>query len=92
MNPCNLRISNSSFGPPEGMDESQVFRIPAYVGTIEQGNLDGSNFVVVAWKPEPKDLIRLMAGGAIYLSCLGGLPPHFLTTSFAEATYGKEQD
>ena len=34
--------------------------------------------VRVAWKPDEIDLANLARGGTIWLSCWGGLPPHFL--------------
>lgn len=89
MIPALFRGANAKFGPPEGLDESQVMTIPAYKGAITYGNLDGEEFVTVAWKPTEADLIRLMAGELVYLSCVGGLPPHFLTTRLDEATYGQ---
>lgn len=52
-----------------------------------QSNLDGSRFVVVAWKPTPEELNELNNGGMIYLSMLNGLLPHFLTTDFKAAAY-----
>jgi len=87
MNPANFPEANCAFGAPSDLDESQVLTIPAYKGVIRGGNLDGSEFVVVAWVPTPAELAQLIAGGAVYLSMLGGLAPHFLTTSVKEATY-----
>lgn len=87
MNPVSFPGSNKSFGPPEGMDESQVRIIPAYVGKITKGSLDGEPIVVVAWKLSPEDRENLKNNdGVIYLTVLGGgLPPHLLSTSFAQA-------
>jgi hypothetical protein len=34
--------------------------------------------VRVAWKPTEEEIEHLKEGGTIWLSCWGGLPPHFL--------------
>lgn len=59
--------------------------IPAYIGKVNGGSVDGATLVVVAWRPTKAELANLVAGNPIYLSYLGGLPPHFLTTTFEEA-------
>lgn len=76
------------------MSSEQVMSIHAYYGQIThpQSNLDGAEFVVTAWKPSPEELKTLNEGGPVYLSCLGGLPAHFLTSSFFQATYGQHKD
>ena len=55
MNPTNFPQSNTSFGPPPGMDESQVARIHVFVGRMQGGSLDGADVVITAWKPTPGD-------------------------------------
>jgi len=87
MSPANFPESNGSFCAPSDMDESQVLTIEAFKGVVQGGNLDGCQFVVVAWLPTPEEIEQLKAGQPIYLSILGGLAPHFLTTSFKEAAY-----
>ena len=62
------------------LDESQVAPIRARVGVLTGGNLDGARQVLVAWKPDAMDLHMLNAGGLIYLSFIGGLPPHCVFT------------
>lgn len=89
MIPADFPQANIVFGPPAGMDESQVCKIPAYVGQLKSGNLDGAQFTVVAWLPTSEELLHLQQGQAVYLSVLGGLPPHFLTTDFQAASYQK---
>lgn len=84
MKPVPFPESNSVFGPPKGMEESQVFAVPAHLRQVSGGSCDGSLQVIVAWKPSDLDLERLQKGSLIYLSVLGGLPPHFLSTSFTE--------
>jgi len=85
MSPTTFPQANCRYGAPAGMDETQVSAIAAYRGTIQGGNLDGIDFATVAWLPSPTDLERLKNGEAIYLTMLGGLSPHCLTTSFDEA-------
>lgn len=89
MTPANPPITNIVFTAPEDMDVSQVHSISAYKGTVPPGNnLDGQEFIVVAWKPSPEDLKLLILGGTVFLSCLGtSLPPHFITADFREASY-----
>jgi len=87
MNPVKFPEANSTFGPPAGLEESQVQTVAAYVGQIERGSVEGMSVVVVAWQPTPAELEVLNAGGAIFLSVIGGLPPHFLTTDFQSATH-----
>lgn len=87
MIPTNFPEANKQFCAPPDLDESQVMTIPAYLGAIERGSMEGAPIVVVAWRPHQADLERLAAGQPIFLSVVGGLPPHFLTTSFEEATH-----
>jgi len=82
MNPVNFPQANVVYGPPPSLDESQCRRIPAYRAQITGGSCDGEDVVVVAWKPDEEDMEKLMQGGVVYLSCIGGLPPHYLTTDF----------
>ena len=87
MTPTNFPGANITARHPEGMAESQVKSIPALTGEIVGGDLDGSSFVVVAWKPSIQDIQKIMEGEPIYLTCLGGLPPHCMTMSLEEATF-----
>lgn len=86
MTPVDFPQVNASFAPPDGLQESQVHTIPGYIGMVEQGSVEGLQMIVVAWQPTAGELLQLNAGGRIYLTVLGGLPPHFLSTTFAEAT------
>lgn len=92
MQPTEPPVSNKVYTAPEDMEPSQVFSIAAYQGVVPSGNnLEGAGFVVTAWKPNADDLRRLNEGGSVYMSYLGGgLAPHFLSTTFPEATYGLE--
>lgn len=85
MNPTTFQECNMTLKGPPDLDESQCENIPAYVGNISGGSLDGSIVVVVAWKPTPMEMQMLIAGNPVYLTAIGGLPPHLLTTSFKDA-------
>lgn len=85
MTPFRFPEANTNFGPPPGLDESQVRTIPAFVAGVKGGNLDGSTCVIVAWKPSAEEIAEIQKGAAIYVNMVGGLAPHFLTTSFKEA-------
>lgn len=76
--------ANVVFRPPGDLTEGQCRSVDAWKGEVNGGSCDGLLLVVVAWKPTEKDVQRLVAGGCVYLSCVGGLPPHFLVTSFEE--------
>lgn len=88
MIPANFPQANTVFGPPSDLDPSQCQSIPAFLGTIGAGNLDGAKTVIVAWKPLPEELAQLNAGGLVYLGCIGGLPPHYLCTKFPGTVKG----
>ncbi len=64
----------------------QIATIPAYVGQVARGSMEGATIVVVAWKPSESELHALNAGQPIFLSSIGVLQPHFITTNFTDAT------
>jgi hypothetical protein len=82
MTPTTFREANTTFGPPPGLDESQVQSIPAYSNQLLGGNLDGTRVVVVAWQPDAEDLRRLNEGAPIYLLMCGALLPHCIASEF----------
>jgi hypothetical protein len=82
-------IVNTVYGTPEGLEESQVAPLPAFKGVVPTGNMEGSRFIVVAWKPTDEDIKRIFDGGKVYLTCIGILPPHFVSTDFKEAAYAQ---
>jgi hypothetical protein len=86
MTPTFFPEANKPFGPPIDMEESQVATVHAYIGEIKRGNLDGCMFVVTAWTPSEEELKELNAGSPVFLTCVGGLPPHFITTNFQNAS------
>lgn len=85
MTPAHFPQVTAFFGPPPGLAESQVQTIPAFVGTVQRGSVEGTPIVVTAWQPSPEDLVRLNAGAPLFLTFLGGLPPHMVKTSFNDA-------
>lgn len=85
MSPTVFDEINCNFTPPPTLEESQCAQIRGYHGVVERGSLEGAKVIVVAWKPSDEDLMRLLNGSPVFLSVFGGLPPHMLTTSFAEA-------
>ncbi len=86
MTPIDFPESNARCGPPAGMSESQVSTIKAWHGKIEQGSLDGETLTVVCWQPDAGERQMLAQGYPIFLSFVGGLPPHYPTMSFALAS------
>ena len=86
MTPIKFPQANVAFGPPPDLKESQCRTIHGFIGEVSQGSVEGSALVVTAWQPTPEELAELNAGGAVFLSFLGGLPPHLATTSFQAAT------
>jgi hypothetical protein len=86
MSPTNFSQANCLFGPPKDLEESQCKKIPAFVHQIKKGSIDGATQCVVAWIPDRQDIERILQGQPIFLSVMGGLPPHYLSTSFEEAT------
>lgn len=77
--------TNAIFSPPK--DLSQCLPVRAFLGNAAGGSLDGMEIIVVAWKPTQLERQAIYDGAPVYLSVLGGLPAHFLTTNFEEATH-----
>ncbi len=44
-----------------------------------------AKIIVTAWAPDADELARLNAGAPIFLTFIGGLPPHMITTDFRQA-------
>lgn len=74
-------------GPPPDLAATQCQAAHAYHGPVQGGSMDGSLVVVVAWLPSAEEIEAIKNGQPVYLSCLGGLLPHFLTTDFNQATH-----
>jgi hypothetical protein len=86
MTPVEFPEANTKFGPPSDLEESQCQTISAYVSQVKSGSCNGAVQVVVAWKPTEDEIRQIVLGAPIFPTCLGGLPPHFLTTNFSQAT------
>jgi hypothetical protein len=86
MIPTDFPESNKSFSAPQGTDESQCQSMRACVKEKKGGTLDGSMMVIVAWMPSKEEIEQIRRGSPIYLTCLDGLPPHYIATTFEEAT------
>lgn len=87
MTPVKFPECNDVFGPPHGMEESQVHSIPAHVSQAIGGSCDGSQMVVVAYKLSVEEITLLANGNPLYLTMLGGLAPHFHSFTFHQATH-----
>lgn len=87
MSPAEFPEANCRYGPPPDLAETQCGTVLAYRGQVERGSVEDAPLVVVAWKPDALDLQRIIAGQPVFLSVIGGLPPHFLTTDFQSATH-----
>jgi hypothetical protein len=85
MTPTDFPEANVTYGPPNDLAESQCAKIRAWNGSATRGSCDGYKMVVVAWQPSAEELAALQAGAPVFLSVMGGLPPHFLTTDFQSA-------
>ncbi len=86
MSPADFPQANARYTAPRGYTEEQVRTISAFHGRTQGGSLDGDLMVVTAWQPTPGEAERIARGLPIFLTFLGGLPPHTVTTSFEEAT------
>ena len=80
MSPTDFPQANATFGAASDLDESQIKSIRCRVGQLNGGPLDGAKQFVVAWQPDAEDLARLQNGGPMYISFLGGMPPHSVVT------------
>jgi len=87
MKPIKFPEANCQYGPPPDLSESQCMTIFAYAGRVQGGSVDGAQQVITAWQPDEAELRDLIAGKPIYMSFLGGLPPHFATTDFEKAKH-----
>lgn len=87
MNPTIFPEANKKFCAPADMDESQVLTIDAYSGQVSGGSLDGCAVVVTAWKPMPDEISAIVDGRPIFISFIGGLPPHYPSMDFNSATH-----
>lgn len=85
MIPADFPESNMTFKRPPDMEESQCLDVRGYVAPIKGGSLDGARVIVTAWQPDEEERKAIAEGKPIFMSSIGVLPPHFLTTEFAAA-------
>lgn len=87
MIPHQFPEANTRFGAPSDLTEQQVTPICGYFGRVKQGSLEGAKIIVTAWQPTEEEKAKIAAGEPIFLSFLSnGLPPHYPSMSFQEAT------
>lgn len=88
MTPVEFTECNFTFGPPADLEESQCKSIRVWAGHVNGGSVDGSPCIVSAWRPAPDEIEAINRGEPIFISFMGAfMPPHFVSTSFAEATH-----
>lgn len=87
MIPSEFPESNIKFKPPPDLEECQCATIPGYFGEVTGGSCDGLPLTIMAWRPTAEELEAINNGAPIFLSIIGGLPPHFLTVDFHQATH-----
>ena len=81
MNPAHFPEANIKLKSPPDM-EGSCMEIAAWSGQIMNGMWDGTQAFVTCWEPTPEELEDLNNGGKVYLSVMGGMPPHNLSTIF----------
>jgi len=74
-------------GNPVSEQIKQAVAGHSYDAFIDGGSLDGMIQIVVAWVSDAVELARLNAGAPVYLTVLGPLPAHMLSTDFQTATH-----
>lgn len=82
MIPTTFPEANNIIGPPADMNESHVQPVAAFSGPITGGAFDGATLHVVAWQPSPMERERLIAGASVFISFVGAIPVHTVTTVF----------
>jgi hypothetical protein len=73
MTPRKHPSNNLVVRKPMGWDDrGGVLELPAI--DVTQGTLHGVKVFMSRWKPSPDELICLMRGGEVQLTCIGGQP------------------
>ena len=85
MKPTTFPQANCVFGPPTDFTADQGVPIYAFQTQFAGGSFDGAPVVVTAWMPAADELAQLNSGAPVFLTFIGGLPPHMATTSFERA-------
>lgn len=76
---CNIELR-----APDDL-EDLVRTIHAMHVPIESGRLEGGCITVVAWKPTAEELQQLQNGAPVFITFMGGVPPHFPSTNINAA-------
>ena len=87
MNPTSFPEVNTTFRTPAELSEQQVVPVRGYVHQVAGGSMDGACLCVTCWQPTQAEIESIMEGKPIFLSFLGGVPPHYPSMSFEEATH-----
>ncbi len=87
MNASHFPEANCRFGPPQDLQESQCGTISGFLGKANGGSCDGIDIAVVAWQPNAIERAAIFEGAPIFLTMIGGLSPHMMTTTFREAIH-----
>ena len=87
MMPLEFKGTNVTFQLPADLSgqKTKARAIRGRILQLNKGPLDGLAVAVVAYKPSPLDISRILAGQPIYISFLGGVAPHYLSTALEEA-------
>jgi hypothetical protein len=87
MMPLEIAGTNVTLMLPSDLlgNKTKARCVRARIVSIKNGPLDGLSVAVVAYKPSPLDVSRILAGEPIYISFLAGVAPHFLSTTLEEA-------
>ena len=87
MMPLEFQGTNITFQLPADLSgqKTKARAIRGRILQLNKGPLDGLAVAVVAYKPSPLDISRILAGQPIYISFLGGVAPHYLSTALEEA-------
>lgn len=85
--PESFPETNTIYGPPNGLEESQCRPILAFRGEIKGGSCDGLPAVVVAYRFTREEAEHLLNGGLLYFTMIGGLAPHYPSLSFRDAIH-----
>lgn len=82
MTPTTFPEANLIITPPDGIPESLVKPIAAFQGQFNGGGFDGATKTVVAWQPSPEERGRLIAGASVFVTFIGAIPVHHVSTVF----------
>lgn len=86
MTPTNFPEGTKPLHRPPSMSADQCGDLQVYAGEIEAGSCKGMKVVVAAWQPTEEEKMHIAAGKPVFVSMIGGMVPHFLTTTFSSAT------